>query len=332
MASRRRTRHVSTAIALLVGTATVLGVGLGLQTSARLDSIRRVEAVSGALQPVGPVVENYLLVGSDSREGADPNDPDFAGIGDAGQTTGRRSDTIMVLRVDRTTGDVALLSLPRDLWVDVAGTGESNRINSAYTRGPEVLVETVQNALGIPINHYVEVDFQGFKSIIDAIGGVEVCFADAARDEHTGLAIPGPGCHVLDGVTGLQYARSRYYEEFRDGDWQIDGTADIGRTKRQQAFVEAMMRTAVDATAANPFRAGALVEAATGALSVDPQLDIVRMARQLRPAATGGVRRFSLPVRGTEIDGKSVLLLEDSTALPIIAYFQGGGPAPEAAG
>jgi LCP family protein required for cell wall assembly len=192
-----------------------------------------------------------------------------------------------------------------------------------------VLVATVQSALGIPIHHYVEVDFQGFKRLVDAVGGVEVCFEYAARDLHTGLNIPDPGCYVLDGVQGLQYARSRYYEQFIDGEWRIDGTADIGRTLRQQAFIEAAMTKAIESTLHNPFGASALIDAGVDSILIDRSLDLPTMARQLRPVASGGVQRYSLAVRGDEIDGKAVLRLQDE-ALAVIAYFQ-GGPPPVAA-
>lgn len=328
MARVRRSGHLVVAAGLVAVSAAALGAGLGLTTRARLDEIPRLAGLAPVLNTVGdgPVV-NYLLVGSDSRAGADPGDPDFGGIGDETETTGQRSDTIMVLRYDRGSGDVSLLSLPRDLWVEIAGTGDENRINAAYTRGPDALVQTVQNALGIPVHHYVEVDFQGFKELVDAVGGVEVCFGAPARDLHTGLNIPDAGCYELDGVAGLQYARSRYYEELRDGSWHMDGTADIGRTARQQGFIEAALATAIDSTLANPFRASSLVDAGTSAMTVDDELDPVAMARQLRPVASDGVQRYALPVRGTTIDGKSVLVLDDG-ALEVIAHFQGGPPPP----
>lgn len=319
----RRSGHLAAATGLLAVTAAALGVGLGTTARARIDEIPRIDSLAGVLSPPGPI-ENYLLVGSDSRAGADPNDPDFGGIGDEAETGGKRSDTIMVLRYDRSSSDVALVSLPRDLWVEIAGGG-SNRINAAYAQGPDVLVATVQSALGIPIHHYIEVDFQGFKRLVDAVGGVEVCFEFAARDVQTGLNIPDPGCYVLDGVQGLQYARSRYYEQFIDGDWRIDGTADIGRTVRQQAFIEAAMTTAIESTLHNPFGAAALIDAGVDSVLIDGSLDVPTMARQLRPVASGGVQRYTLAVRGAEIDGKAVLRLQDE-ALAVIAHFQGGPP------
>ncbi len=223
----------------VVGAASAAGVVGTAQR--RVDEISRIDGLEGVLSDEHAVVENYLLVGSDSREGADPSDPDYGGIGAADDIGGQRSDTLMVLRRDRVSGTASVLSIPRDLWVQLASTGRNNRINTAYQQGPEEVVATVRQALGIPIHHYVEVDFQGFKAIVDAIGGVEICFLNAAQDRHTGLYIAQPGCHVLDGVQSLAFARSRYFESWVDGDWQIDGTADLGRIKRQQSFINAAL-------------------------------------------------------------------------------------------
>ncbi len=121
---------------------------------------------------------------------------------------GSARDTIMILRHNRETGEAGLLSLPRDLWVEIAGTGENHRINSAFGHGTDVLVQTITDNFGIPINHYLEVDFNGFKTLVDAIGGVEACFEYPTRDKNTGLMVTAPGCYNLPGIEGLQYTRS----------------------------------------------------------------------------------------------------------------------------
>src|SRR5262249_61608778 len=118
--------------------------------------------------------ENYLLVGSDSRAGISPNDPNAGAIGSTDDVSNSRSDTIMVLRRER-NGGAALLSLPRDLWVTIAGTGGKNKINSAFNGGSQRLGATIKQSLGIPINHYVEIDFARVQKLVDEIGGVGVC-------------------------------------------------------------------------------------------------------------------------------------------------------------
>ena len=224
-------------MAALVGVVGATGMLVAARKT--IDSVERVPGVSDHLSAGGSSIENFLLVGSDSRAGADPTAPDASGIGTAEAVSGQRSDTIMILRHDKSTGEAALLSIPRDLWVDVPGHDKKRRINSAFSDGPEVLVQTLQQGdLRIPINHYVEIDFSGFKSLVDALGGVQICVDYVTRDVSTGLDITEPGCHLLQGEQALAYARSRHYEELReDGEWHEDPASDLGRTKRQQQFV-----------------------------------------------------------------------------------------------
>jgi LCP family protein required for cell wall assembly len=295
----------------------------------RTADIERIDTLEGVLDTpddnVAYPAENYLLVGSDTREGLDPDSPDFGAIGGADAVTGRRSDTIMVLRQER-NGGAALMSLPRDLWVEIAGTGESQRINSAYNDGPERLAATVSQSLGIPIHHYVEVDFDGFKEIVDEIGGVEVCVWNGARDLHSGLVL-NPGCQKLTGVMALAYARSRYYEEWDGTDWVMDPRADLGRIERQQHFIREAVGGALAAMQSSPFAAGDTIEAVAGAVRIDPGLDPVRAAEVLRKAAETGLRTFALPVYNDTVGDAAVLRLGDGSE-QLIAYFRGEAPAP----
>jgi LCP family protein required for cell wall assembly len=324
---QRRQLRVLNAIAL----AAVVGVagagGVVTATNHKADDVKTVPVLENIVVEKQTGWENYLLVGSDTREGADPDDPDYGGIGSDTETTGKRSDTIMIMHVDHDAGRASLVSLPRDLWVPIDG-GKSNRINSAFSKGPDVLVTTIQQALGIPINHYVEVDFQGFKKLVDAIGGVETCFDYATRDKNTGLAIPGPGCVNLDGVQALAYARSRHFQQFKDGKWQEDPTSDIGRTQRQQQLIADAAKALLDKVAANPLAMNSVLDAAIASVQVDPQTDILKAAKQLQPLANGGFDRYTLPVKGKTVGDAAVLEL-DTGAQEILDYFAGVGPQPE---
>ncbi len=313
-------------IASLVAVGGAFGVSRAAdERSAEVERINGLDMILTSVPDDGPA-ENYLLVGSDSRDGANPDDPDFGSMGDAGDVGGRRSDTIMVLRRER-DGGAALMSLPRDLWVEIAGTGEKNRINSAYNGGPELLASTVSEGLGIPIHHYVEVDFFGFKEIVDEIGGVEVCIDYATRDRNTGLDLQ-PGCPVLDGVQALAYARSRHYEEFRDGEWRKDGSADLGRIARQQLFMRAAITGALLDLRSSPFGSSATIRAVARSVRVDAGLDPIKAGDALRRAAEEGLTSFTLPVTPTDINGNSVVVLADG-AEAYLDYFRGVGPAPE---
>jgi LCP family protein required for cell wall assembly len=311
-------------LAALVGTFGAFGVIRAAND--RTDGIQRIEGLEPALTAEDGPARNYLLIGSDSRENSDPNAADFASIGDEGAVTGRRSDTIMILRQEADGNGAAIVSLPRDLWVDIPGRDNPSRINSAYNDGTGVLTQTITQELGIPIHHVVDVDFNGFKELVDAVGGTTVCFEYPTRDFNTGLD-QQPGCHTLDGVQSLQYARSRYFEEFRDGEWRTDPRSDLGRIERQQNFLQQTANGTIAQLQSDPFLASELIEAGSAAVSMDPGLDPVTAAGTLRKAFSTGLAKYQLPVIGVERDGASVLLLDDG-AEPILDYFRGVGPPP----
>ncbi|MBK8331933.1 MAG: LCP family protein [Ilumatobacteraceae bacterium] len=317
-----RRRRLPGFVAIAVLTTVVCAAGTLIAARRVVDDVPRVQGVSAVLSGTSDNVENFLLVGSDSRALGDPN------TGETGEVTGNRSDTIMVLRVDKGDGSASLLSIPRDLWVDRAGHDSKGRINSSFNDGPAALVQTVQQGeLGIPIHHYVEIDFSGFKALVDALGGVQVCFWYPTRDFNTGLDIPVGGCYILDGTQGLAYARSRHYEEFRDGEWHEDPTSDLGRSTRQRAFVNASLQTALAQVKANPFTTGELVGAIGSSIRIDDELDPIGAAASLRTAVGDGLLTYSLPVVPKTIDGNAVLLLGDG-AESVLQYFRGRGPAP----
>ncbi len=311
-------------LAVLMGSLGAFGVIRAADDSTQ--SVERIEGLETVLTAQDGPARNYLLIGSDSRENSDPNAPDYGGIGDANEVTGRRSDTIMILRQEQDGNGAAIVSLPRDLWVEIAGTGGSNRINSAYSKGTDVLAATITQELGIPIHHVVDVDFEGFKDLVDAAGGTTICFEYQTRDKNTGLDQP-PGCHSLDGVQALQYARSRYFEEFRDGQWRTDPTADLGRIVRQQAFLQQTADATVQRLSSDPFLASELIAAASAAVRMDPGLDPIAAAGTLRKAFATGLNKYQLPVVGVTRDGNAVLELGDG-AEPILDYFRGVAPAP----
>ena len=312
-------------VSLVVALAGALGIVRA--TNDRFDDVARDAAVTAVLSPASETVENFLIVGSDSRASADPSDPDYEVVGSESANPGRRSDSLIVARVDRSTGGVATMSIPRDLWVEIGDTGRQNKINSAYQRGNDTVVRTVQRALNVPIHHFVEIDFGGFKRIVDAIGGVTVCVPHRARDKTIGLFVPRKGCHRFDGVTALRYVRSRHYEEKYDGTWHLEGTGDVGRGARQRTFMSALVKDSIRHLARHPMESGRVIDSFTGAVRIDGGLDLLDMARKLRPLGAGGSDTWSLPVSSDMSSGTFVFRM-DRDAQPLLAYFAGLGPAP----
>ena len=313
---------------LLAAVFAVAGAaGVLVTAHQQVDKITRIDNLQ--FSPSNGKVENYLLVGSDSRAGADPSDPDFGAIGGADVVTGNRSDTVMILRRDLDGGPAALLSLPRDLCIDLPDCTQPRRINAAFQDGPQALIDVIKNSFGIPIHHYVEIDFQGFKSLVNAIGGVQVCTYTPLRDTHTGLYIAEPGCWKLDGFQGLAYARSRHLEIYDvDTDtWHEDPASDFGRIKRQQEFINTVLEGAVAKVKGNPLQAGDVLVSITGALTIDSGLDVIGAASAMREAVGGGLQKYTVPVTGKTVKGNAMLVLADGFQA-YIDYFRGTSDTP----
>jgi LCP family protein required for cell wall assembly len=216
-------RHSFAAALAIVATAAVVTAGVAVVRS-RVPHIERVHVGAALADGDGSSnVMTMLVVGSDSRSGL--NDPM------------RRADAIMLLRVDGVTGAVSILSMPRDLYVPIAGTGSSDRLSAASVTGPNSLIDTVRSVTGIAVDHYLEFDFAGFKRVVDAAGGVDLQIPARMRDELTELDLPA-GCDHLDGATALAYVRSRhlYVQDASDGQFEPEPTGDIGRMSRQQVL------------------------------------------------------------------------------------------------
>lgn len=294
-----------------------------------IDKVERVTIARGTLQPVqADLPENILLVGSDSR--SDLSSADQKSFGNTEQVVGSRSDTMMVIHVDPRTGSVSILSVPRDLWVTLADTEVKDKINQAFDGGPTRLVRTIQREVGVQINHYVEVDFVGFRSVVDAVGGVPVYVPTPARDSITGLKIDTSGCVNLVGDQALAYVRSRHYQQQINGRWKTDPTADFGRIKRQQGFFRHTLERAVAKGANDPRRLPGLIDAVLGTIAIDDKLsrsDLLKLARQFRNIDPDAVRTYVLPTTPDVIDKRDVLLLDRTRASDVLNRFNGFGPA-----
>ncbi len=279
-------------------------------------------------------VSNWLLVGTDSREGIDSTDPNSGAFLDGSNLGGRRTDTIMVARVNTKNSTIRLLSVPRDLWVDIPGQ-EKGRVNSSFNGegGPARLVETVELNLGIKINQYAEVNFVGFQDVIDALGGVPMYFETPMRDPNTGLNIETAGCHTLDGIQALAFARTRKLQYFEDGEWRTDGSSDLGRTTRQRYFLTRV----ADATAAkaNLFDVDEFNQVARAAgqnlqiSSGTSTTDLLSLARTFRAVGSEGIESYSLPVVDARIGDAAVLELKVNEAQDVLNLFRESEDLPE---
>jgi len=325
----------------------VVVVGAGVAYAAIQNSrIRKVHDLATASAGHDPAIAkvpkgdpvNILVVGSDSRAFAkSAKEKKEFGAGIVGD--GQRSDTMMVMRLDPKNDRASILSIARDLYVDLEGGGKG-RINEAFAqRGdptksdPDRLIRTIRSNFGITVNHYVEMDFGGFRDVVNAIGAVSVYFPYPARDAFSGLNIDKTGCVQLDGARALAYVRARHYEFKGPKGWQFDGTGDIGRIQRQQDFIKRVVRKSVADGLTNPVKAARLIEAGIGNVKVDDTFgvsDMKQLASQLRDLDEGKIAFVALTGDAVTIGGADVLKVNLAKDNDMLAAF--GAKVPGATG
>ncbi|GAA3261769.1 LCP family protein [Streptomyces labedae] len=243
---------------------------------------------------------NYLIVGSDSREGLSDEDKKRLRTG---SSEGKRTDSVMILH----TGDngPTLISLPRDSNVEIPtfkgsesgktyqGTGRQVKLNAAYAEdGPELLVRTVEFNTGLHIDHYVEIGFAGFANIVDAVGGVEIDIPQDIKDTKSGADLK-KGKQTLNGEEALAFVRTRY---------ALAGS-DLDRTKNQQKFLSALAnQVATPGTVLNPFRLYPTMSAGLDSLIVDKEMglfDLADMFWSMKGVSGGEGTSMNMPLAGS---------------------------------
>ncbi|CAM5518516.1 LCP family protein [Streptomyces pilosus] len=243
---------------------------------------------------------NYLIVGSDSRAGMSAEDKKRLRTGSA---EGKRTDSVMILH----TGDngPTLISLPRDSNVEIPsfkgsesgktypGTGRQVKLNAAYAEdGPELLVRTVEFNTGLHIDHYVEIGFAGFASIVDAVGGVEMDIPQDIKDTKSGADLK-KGRQTLNGEEALAFVRTRY---------ALAGS-DLDRTKNQQKFLSALAnQVATPGTVLNPFKLYPTMGAGLDSLIVDKEMglfDLADMFWSMKGVSGGEGTSMNMPIAGS---------------------------------
>lgn len=307
---RRRRGRVALVLVLLLLLPIAWGAALGLRASGSIDRI----AVDG-LQPGGGPL-HVLVTGSDSREDLTPEEQQELGTG---FVEGERTDSIFLLTIDGSRA--GLLAFPRDLFVTRCD-GSQGRINGALAQGgPSCLVQTVQAVSGIDIDHYVTVSFGGFRDVVDAVGGVELCLPEPLNDPFAGVDLPA-GCQRVTGPQALGYVRTR----------KLDN--DLERIKRQQAFLGALAdELASPSLALDPVASWRLTGAIGSALTADDGLgpvDLGRLGLGLRGLASGAVTA-TVPTDFATIGGASVLTIREAEAQAVFAGFRDGSALRTAA-
>jgi LCP family protein required for cell wall assembly len=262
-----------------------------------------------------------LIVGSDSRE----NVGDDEGFGDF---DGQRADVVMVLIRPRDDPDnAAIMSIPRDLWVDKVCDDGQQRVNEALEgcgsmNGPTVLVETVEKLIGVQVDHFAMVDLEGFQGAVDAVGGYEICVPRAVRDSRANLALPA-GCTLADGDQTLAWLRSRHTQELTEDGWQtVEGASDLLRNERQREFMVSMMSRVADF--GNPSEIIGIAQAVAPFVTVDDGLSLmeaVGLATTMRGLDEGSVVELEIEVVDHIADSGAAVLLAVSDPAELVSDF-----------
>ena len=299
---RRRRLVLKTLSVLLV---IVLAWGGFLVWDANTN-IGRVSALSGASDTAGTT---YLLAGSDSRADGAVQD---------GFEGSERADSIMLVNI-AANGQAVAVSIPRDTYAEIPGVGW-DKINASYAYGgPQLLVETVEKLTGLTVDHFVQIGMGAVPDMVDAVGGVELCYDHDSNDEYSGLNWTA-GCHTVDGPTALQFSRMRYQ----------DPEGDIGRTKRQRQVISKVVSEAASpATLINPARTLRVERAGSKSFTVDEDSSIMTVASlvmALRSASSDELMGVP-PIESldyTTSAGASAVLLRDETAPDFFAKLRSG--------
>jgi LCP family protein required for cell wall assembly len=233
-------------------------------------------------EPAAAQAVNILMVGSDSR--VDAGNPKSWSVG------AQRTDAIMLLHIAADHQSAYVMSIPRDSWVTIPGHGTA-KINAAFSwGGPSLMVQTIESLTGVRIDHVAIVDFEGFKQITDALGGVTITVPQTVSSFQGTIKA---GTQNMDGATALTYVRQRY---------NLPG-GDFDRVKRQQNWIRAVMvKLMSSGTLTDPFKLNDAMNALTSSVSVDSAFtfnEIKDLALSSRDLRAGDVKFFTVPVAGT---------------------------------
>ncbi len=283
-------------------------------------SLHREQAIpaDGERPQDGPGT-NWLLVGSDSRAGMDPERQAELGTGDA---DGRRTDTVMLVHVPESGGEPTMVSLPRDSLVTIPGSGE-DKLNSAFSYGgPQLLTKTVEASTGVRVDHYAEVGLGGFADITDTVGGVDVCVGEPMQDPKANLNLR-PGCQSLDGPQALGYVRSR-----------ASAQGDLDRVRHQREFLAGLTeKVSSPAVLANPFTSVPLILDTSGAFLVgkdDHVWHLAGLAFAMNGIASGDGVTTTAPFGdfGETDDGASVIEWDEDKSRQLFGALANDTPVP----
>lgn len=324
--TRRRlwARRVVAAVAIFMVVLFISGVAFFFYAKHKIDE-KAVTCSSCAAQQTAAIgaaaAFNVLIVGSDTRQVLNAQDQQLYDPTGVDQSSPQRADTIAVLHVDPAAGKAVLVNIPRDLRVPALSGGGYTKINSYYNNGVSAMVQGIENVTGLTINHYVEVNFDSFRTLTNALGGVDVYFNQAVWDPNSGLKQP-KGCDLVTGDQALAFVRDR------------DTDTDFGRIARQQLFVKLMMdKVLTPSTLLNPVKVANLINLGLGTVTHDSGLSLSTMLslfRQFHSLSSSDIdfRVFPSYPDNTPIDGQLYVLASTAQANALLTALRDNNALP----
>ena len=317
---KRRGRAVLIAVAVVVALVAVVAGGYLFNLARTFDSgsskIDQAFPEESTRPKKTDGSRNILVMGSDSRGSAESDT--------AGTPTDQRADTLMLVHIPEDRKNIYTMSIMRDLWVDIPGHGEA-KINSALALGgTPLMVQTVESIFQQRVDHVAMIDFEGFKGLTDALGGVTVNTKLPFTSNDLKGQYFAPGQHTFNGTEALAFVRERH--AYADGDYQ--------RVRNQQEFLRAIIKKSIAGqTLSNPFTINNMVGAVSPFVTVDKSLDsgaVAGLALELRDIRPQNMVMFTLPTGGvgTSTDGQSIVLA-DANAINDISGSMGSGSMGE---
>lgn len=263
-------------VLILVLAGSLYGYVKYMESKIHHVTVKGLRGTTNTAQP-----ENILLVGNNSRCAL--NGQQASQFGTCGQVGGARSDVLMVVHLDPATHSVYLLSIPRDLFVPLynfassaPGRLDHAKVDAALNNGPSTLVAAVEEDFGIPISHYVSLNFDTFQGVVNDLGGINMYFPTQLKDSYSNLDVTQTGCLHLNGTQALELVRARHMYYMQNGQWLYDGNGDISRITRNHLFLKALAAE-VRPQLTNPFTDNALLNSLLPNLQVDQNFTVSDM-------------------------------------------------------
>ena len=303
--SRKRTvAWVTGSLLLVLVLIAGAAAGYGWYLNHEIHRIDLRNLTSAPVKGADAGTENILMIGSTDRCALKVQNPAY-GLCSQG-VNGVNSDVVMILHLNPANNSLSILSIPRDLFVPNARSGGANKIDAGLYQGPDQLIKAIEQDFGIPIQHFVELNFDSFINVVQALGGIKMYFPEPVFDAYSGLNIQTTGCLSLNGTQALQVVRARHLQYKGPGVtttnpnyWPQETQSDLARIRRDHEFLRVLAAAVKAKGLSNPITDEQLVAGVVGQLTVDSGFsasDMISLVLGFHNVNVNSAPQLTLPV------------------------------------